>query len=236
MTEVGTAQQTEREAISHDGLRLSAVEWSHGGATPTILMVHATGFCKELADPIVSEFEQRIDDFEVLAIDQRSHGDSDSPEAPVDAWDIGRDVLTMLGGRRSVVSVGHSSGATAVILAELLEPGTFSEMVLVEPIVFPPPFGRFYDNPLSQLARKRRASFASPAEAHDNWKGKPPFREWDARALRAYVSGGLKEVDGRWELKCSRDDEAEFYMAITDHAAWERLDEIATPACLVAGE
>ena len=65
---------------------------------------------------------------------------------------------------------------------------------------------------------------------------KPAFAGWEERAMRAYVDGGLRQADGGVVLKCSKESEAEFFMAATEHGAWDRLGEVETPALLVAGE
>ena len=54
--------------------------------------------------------------------------------------------------------------------------------------------------------------------------------------MRAYVDGGLKEEDGGVVLKCSPESEAEFFMAATDHRAWDRLGEVTSKVILLAGE
>jgi len=221
---------------STDGIVIATAEWTHGDAAPPIVMVHATGFCKEVAAPVVEELAAGVDAFRVVALDQRGHGDSTIPEPPYDWWDIGRDVLAVIGDSRGVVGVGHSSGAAAIMLAELLSPGSFRSMVLVEPVVFPPPYGSYPDNPMSVAARRRRASFSSPDEALQRWQRRAPFSAWDRRALDAYVGGGLVWRDGSWVLKCPPEVEAEFYVGAMLHEGWERLGEIATPALLVAGE
>jgi pimeloyl-ACP methyl ester carboxylesterase len=172
-----------------------------------------------------------------VALDQRAHGDSEDPGPPYDWWDFGRDVLAVVTAERAAgaVGVGHSAGAAALALAELLEPGTFSRMILIEPIVFPPPYVRIPDHPLTLAARARRDRFASPQEAFENYHGRGPFARWDDRALRAYVRGGLERAGGGWRLKCRPVHEAEVYQGATLHRAWDRLPEIEAEVTLVAG-
>lgn len=206
-----------------------------GGGVP-IVAVHATGFCKEtwlpvLCDPVLEAREW-------LSIDQRGHGDSSSPEPPYDWWDLGRDLLSVIEvfGLSPPIGLGHSAGAAACLMAEILRPGTFSALVLIEPIVFPPPYGRFDDHPLAAGARRRRPWFESRDATRSAFAGRPPFQRWSDSALDAYVDNGFEDSDGGRLLKCLPEVEAEFYATAGLHRAWDRLDEAGAPAVVVAGE
>lgn len=219
-----------------DGTQLASETTTWGAAPrPFVLASHATGFCKEVFRPLVDELAQRSESGEVLAFDHRAHGQSEVPPPPYDWWDLGRDVVSLLEGRRSVIGVGHSAGAAALLLAELLAPGSFAHLVLVEPIVFPGPHGRS-EPVLVDAALKRRAVFPSREEAIANWREKPAFAAWTDAALAAYAQGGLVPDGGAWRLACPPEAEAEFYRGSTAHGGWDRLGEIASDVVLVAGE
>ncbi len=207
-----------------------------GGDGPLVVLVHATGFCKELCYPIIADTQELVTGFRALAIDQRAHGDSESPQPPFDWWDVGRDVVDVVGGATPVIGVGHSAGGAALVMAELERPGTFASLVLVEPIIFPPPYGRFPGNPMSVGALRRRPGFSSREAAYENFRSKPAFSGWEERAMRAYVDGGLRREGEGVVLKCTPEAEAEFFLAATEHGAWDRLGEVATPTLLLAGE
>jgi len=196
--------------------------------------VHATGFCKELWEPVIRRTRRP---WWVVAPDQRGHGDSGTPPPPLDWWDLGRDLLAVVdhaAGERPA-GLGHSSGAAALVMAELLRPGTFRALVLVEPIVFPPPYFRAEENPMSAAALRRRASFPSPEAALAAFRGRGPFRYWTDEALALYATHGLRPQGGAWALKCPPELEAEFYRGATAHGAWEGLGEVGCPVLLVAG-
>jgi pimeloyl-ACP methyl ester carboxylesterase len=222
--------------VARDGLEIAYEQWGAGDDGPLVVLVHASGFCKELCAPIVDDLSEIASGFRALAIDLRAHGDSGVPDHPFDWWDCGKDVVELVAGSSPVIGVGHSAGGAALMLAELVAPGMFDGLVLVEPIVFPPPYGRFPANPMAAAARRRRDRFESREAAFSTWMSKTAFAGWEKRAMRAYVDGGLREDGGEFILKCSRESEAEFFTAATAHGAWDRLGEIDVESLVIAGE
>ncbi len=226
-------------AIAPDGLSI-AVETSSWGPdpAPSVVAVHATGFCKEVLRPVVAALSSLVEAGAVTAVDQRGHGSSDRPEPPFDWWDLGGDVLAVVEqiGGAGPVAVGHSAGGAAVAMAELMSPGAFSALVLVEPIIFPPPHLRQEEGPLVDAALKRKRLFASPAAAAENFAVKPAFAGWHPAALIDYVEHGLRPSADGWVLACVPEVEAEFYRMGSAHDAWDGLDRLTLPVTLVAGE
>lgn len=202
--------------------------------TPGLVLVHANGFCKEVWRPVIEDAGSPGH----VSIDQPGHGRSGAPDPPFDWWDFGRNVLIVLDhlGITGVTGVGHSSGAAALAMAEILRPGSFERLVLVEPIVFPGPFARSDGHPLVHGALRRRAVFDSKDAARDSYRDRGPFRGWDDRALEAYLEHGFEQRTDGWALRCSPEVEAEVYRTSTVHGAWDRLPEIECPVDLVAGE
>jgi len=222
------------QVTSHDGIPL-AVEVRPGDGT-TVVLVHATGFCKETWRSVLNQLTGAPS----ISIDQRGHGASGRPPMPFDWWDLGADigaVLEELEPQGSPVGVGHSSGGAALAMTEIERPGSFSALVLIEPIILPPPFARGEENPLTVQALRRRSSFDSVESAFASFHGRGPFTRWTEAALRAYVEHGtVDDGEGGRRLACPPEVEAEFYRAATAHGAWERLGEIGCPVVVVVGE
>lgn len=222
--------------LTADGATLATETTIWGEAPrPFVLASHATGFCKEVFRPVVVELAARIPSAELCAFDHRAHGGSSIPEPPYDWWDLGRDVVSILAGRSNVTGVGHSAGAAALLLAELLAPGSFARLVLVEPIVFPGPYGR-QEHALVDAALKRKSVFPTRVAAIENWRDKPAFAGWVEEALDAYAQGGLRPDGDGWRLACPPEAEAEFYRGSSAHGGWDRLGEIESDVVLIAGE
>lgn len=208
-----------------------------GSGPGTVAFLHATGFCKELWLPVWDEIGEGGGD--LVAWDQPAHGDTPVPPHPFDWWAFAALVAGEAADlARPRLGVGHSSGAAMLAMAEILAPGTFERLVLVEPIVFPtglPTIGD--DHPLVRGAQRRRSRFPDRASAREWFRTRDLFAGWDTRALDAYVAHGLRpDSEGGLVLKCRPDDEAESYRAGGRHRAWERLGEVRVPVLVVAGE
>lgn len=218
---------------SHDGLDLAVTSWP--GPEPHLLFVHATGFCKELWIPVVEELRASGFTSGVTALDQRGHGDSGVHDPPFDWWDLGRDALTAAMASGARLGVGHSSGAAALAMAELLRPGTFDHLILIEPIAFPGPYTHLPDMPMAEAARRRKGVFDDVRHAERNFRDKEVFSKWDHRAMQAYVRHAFEDTEEGYVLKCSGPTEAEFYASGSAHGLWDLLDELRIPVTLVAG-
>ena len=219
-----------------DGVRLAVHDL--GGSGPPLLLVHATGFHGRVWAPLAVRLAAR---FRCVAPDLRCHGDSDKPSEGEHDWSgFADDVLTAIDGLglERPFGVGHSSGATALLLAEQARAGTFRALYCFEPVIVPvePPLGPDTDSWLAQRARARRATFASPREALRHYAARPPLSDLDPAVLSAYVEHGLEEAGGEAKLKCRPESEARIYEMATAHDCFARLDEVRCPVTLVRGE
>lgn len=228
------------ENVANGDVDLSIAREPINSGGPDVFFVHATGFCKEVWDPVLEEVELSGVGIDATLLDQRGHGGSSSITPPLDWWQLGRDVLGVLNGRRDVIGVGHSAGGAALALAEILAPGTFRSLVLVEPIIPGPPFKRVEDHPLAMAALKRTSQLPSRQSVAEKYRGRGPFVGWDERAFKGYVAGGWKPDptggEGAVQLACSPQDEAEFYRSAYVHRGFSRLGEIIAPVEIIAGE
>lgn len=205
---------------------------SGGTGDPDTLFIHATGFCKEVWNPVIDAMA--TDPFPWLSMDLRGHGDSDVGEFP-HHWNLlGEDVLSVVNGRTDMIGVGHSCGGTALVRAEATHPGTFRHIVLIEPIIYPTP-GQRLDGPMSTVASKRRSVFRSREEARERFST-GPFSDWTEESLDAYLDGAFVQSEHGFELKCRPEVEADFYAEGSNHDTWDILGSFDTPVTVVAGE
>jgi pimeloyl-ACP methyl ester carboxylesterase len=121
-----------------------------------------------------------------------------------------------------------------MLMAEIRSPGTFAALLLIEPIVYPPPFGD-YEGPQTLRASKRRNLFSSRGEARANFVDKLPFSAWHPAALDGYIDCGLVERPAGVELACRPQDEVAIYRAATRHGVWDLLGKVDAPVTILAG-
>lgn len=217
-------------------LRLHYLHWP--GEGPPAVLLHATGFLARLWEPIAQGLRGR---FHVYAYDARGHGDSDKPAGGYGWPGIAADLRGFLDalGLRSVLSVGHSSGAAGVAHLAATEPGYVTTTVLIEPTVFPEgaPGGEERRETLSASAAKRRTVWPSRDELFDAYRGRPTFARWRDDVLRLYVAhGAFDREDGQIELKCPGEIEAELYRRSLSTETWGLLPRIACPTLVLRGE
>lgn len=174
------------------------------------------------------------------ALDARGHGDSRAAEGTELSWDaLGHDVLAAVDqlSLAHPMAIGHSSGGTALLLAEASRPGTFAALYCYEPVFLTAPRPPDLDqNPLAAAARRRRENFASRAEAYQHFSGRGLFAEFSPEALGCYVEHGFEDVpDGGVRLKCRAEDEARMYAAPFPSDFLDRLASVHCPVRVAGG-
>ncbi|MCU1457281.1 MAG: putative hydrolase or acyltransferase of alpha/beta superfamily [Actinomycetia bacterium] len=223
--------------ISTPAVRLAVHDW--GGDGPPVLLAHPTGFHGMVWAPVAERL--RAAGRHPWSFDFRGHGASDrAPDGY--AWGgFADDVLAVtracgLAGDPELLAWGHSKGAAALLLAESREPGTYPRVYAFEPIVFPGDAAPSPDNPLSRGARKRRAVWDSRAEARASYASRPPLDVLTPEALDAYVGHGFRDrPDGKVELACIPDDEAEIYSMAGVADVFRRLAGIQARVVVACG-
>lgn len=218
-------------------VELAVHEW--GGDGRPLLLCHATGFHARVWDGLVAAFPDR----RCIALDFRGYGDSTAPPDGRFTWhDFGDDVLAVVDrfDLHEVQAIGHSKGGAALLLAELVRPGTFDRLVCYEPIVFPNdpttvPGGDV--NPLADSARRRRDHFESPEAAIERFASKPPLGALRRDVLEAYVHHGFRPADdGGIVLKADREHEARTYEMGSQLGAFDRLPGVGCPVLVACGD
>lgn len=227
--------QTVRVPVA-DGVEVAAHRLAAGGAP--LVLVHAAGLHGRVWAPLAARLSGT---FACVAPDLRGHGESSPPpEGDLDWRGFAADVLAVVDGLGLVrpFGAGHSSGATALLLAEQERPGTFRALYCYEPVIVPadPPLGRDPHNWLAERTRRRRDRFASVAAALAHYRQRPPLSELDPDVLRAYVEHGFEDDgEGGVRLRCRPEHEALIYEMATAHDCFGRLADVACPVTVARG-
>jgi pimeloyl-ACP methyl ester carboxylesterase len=242
--EILARAQRRHIQLPERGVEVALLDW--GGDGPPALLHHANGFCKGLWGLVA---EGLWDDYRVLAMDARGHGDTRF--LPGREWDgqpfgwdafaedvvaVGDALCRELAVPALALAVGHSFGGTSVLGAAARRPELFERIVLLDPVTPPPPELAGPERvehveSMAERARKRRADWPSREEAREWWAERDFFATWQPGALDLYVQDGLRRRgDGQVELKCSPEVEAAVFSG--SELDLRTQAERATPPCL----
>jgi lipase len=193
-----------RAAIN--GIEIALYEWP--GQDPPVFLCHATGFHARCWDQVIAH----LPGWHCFALDMRGHGRSSKPAPPYEWRNFGKDVAAVASvlGLSGAIGVGHSMGGHAVTLACALRPGTFSSLLLIDPVIrsrgaYIGPWGE------AHFVAKRRNRWESPQEMYDRFRDRPPFVTWDRGVLRDYCEYGLLPDGDGFVLACLPAIEASIY-------------------------
>jgi len=224
--------------ITVNGVRLHYLDW--GGAGEPIVILHATGFFGRMYRPFAEALSTVG---HTCTLDQRGHGDSDpAPNLQDHNWaqtmnDLGGFISAM--GWKSVRAFGHSSGATAIGALACERPDLIARAVLAEPVVFESPNAPElgWRNPFVERTLKRRREFESVDAMFANFANKPPYSTWRRDILRDYCEFGTRAgPDGKRELKCTPEIEAQLYRSSRDFDGLGRILRAQAPMLVLFGE
>jgi pimeloyl-ACP methyl ester carboxylesterase len=224
------------------GIRTHYLTWNTGAERGPIVLSHATGFLARLWEPVALRLADA--GYTVIAADARGHGDSDKPEPTPDNYDWHRfaeDLVAFLDalGLRGVPFVGHSMGAGVGLFVAGHDPGRFSRIVAIEPIVPPSAIPPDAAGPrdMAEGARRRRMVFESADEAFEQYRARSLFQRWPDETLRLYIDEGtFHREDGQVQVKCAGETEAEIFTKSGSLRTWDVLPQVSVPVLVMAGE
>jgi pimeloyl-ACP methyl ester carboxylesterase len=235
----------QRIWVDHDGGRIALVRWGDPDSSkPPALLVHGTGFVAEVWDEVARGLASK---YTVYGIDRRGHGASHKPSAEhyhfLDfASDIRAAVETL--DLTDIFGVGHSAGATDLLLAAKLKPRHFQRLFVMEPTVMDPRVIKADDaasgdtsKAYAQGVLRRQREFDSADAAFQRFRAAPAFVDWSEDALWAYVRHGFEaQPDGRVRLLCAPETEAAMLGPIFEAMAQVYAgDERGNPFALLSG-
>jgi pimeloyl-ACP methyl ester carboxylesterase len=242
--------------IDHADGRIALAQWGEADpGKPPVLLSHGTSFVAEVWDEVATVLASR---YTVYALDRRGHGASHKPAANRYHFvDYASDVCAVIEALdlSDVFGIGHSAGATDLLLAAKLLPRRFSRLFVMEPTVMDPRANKGGGARLSdrgaanvQGVLRRQAEFDSAAAAYQRFRAAPAFAQWTERALWAYIRYGFEQLpEGRVRLLCTPEIEAAMLVPIFEAIeqvytgdengnpfAW--LPEIDCPVCIATAE
>lgn len=222
----------QRISIGPAGEHIALARWGENDSgKPTALLLHGTGFVAEIWDEVASELASR---YTVYALDRRGHGDSHKPAAGgYHFQDFAEDLCCVIEALdlSDIYGIGHSAGATDLLLAAKLLPQRFSRLFVMEPTIMDPRAMRTDVTGLSDFANgavrgvlRRQAEFDSAEAAFARYRAAPAFADWTEPSLRAYIDHGFGPTgDGRVRLRCTPEIESALLQPI-----FEAMEQVYT--------
>jgi pimeloyl-ACP methyl ester carboxylesterase len=213
----------QRLSIGPADRRIALARWGEEGSRkPPALLSHGTGFVAEVWDDVARELAA---DYTVYALDRRGHGNSHKPAADRYHFvDFAEDVCSVIEalGLTDIYGIGHSAGATDLLLAAKLKPGRFARLFVMEPTVMNPHTAHPDGSALSSSATgavqgvlRRQAEFDGAEAAFLRYRAAPAFAKWTESSLRAYVRHGFApQENGRVRLRCTPEIESAILLPI----------------------
>ena len=213
----------KRISVGPVGEHIALARWGEDGSRkPPALLLHGTGFVAEVWDEVARELALR---YTVYALDRRGHGDSHKPTADRYHFrDFAEDVCRVIEALdlSDIFGIGHSAGATDLLLAAKLLPKRFSRLFVMEPTVMDPRATRADGAGLSdrstaavQSVLRRQAEFDSAETVFQRYRAATAFAEWSETSLRAYIRHGFTpEENGRVRLRCTPEIESAILLPI----------------------
>jgi pimeloyl-ACP methyl ester carboxylesterase len=238
----------EQRFVEREGLRIAVLDW--GGDGEPLLLLHPTGFCAGLFDPLARRLRDR---FRPIGVDARGHGASDAPSglAGYSFAHVAADVAAVVDelGVARCAALGESLGGGVALLLDAMRPGLLRRVMLCEGIAFDPggvprerPVGAEEgSNPMAEGARRRRPVWPDRDTVRASYAARPPLDALAPEALDAYLRWGFVDRDdGQVELACSPEDEARTFEAamLPDGApgAWAHLEMTTCPVVVLYGD
>ncbi|KAI8056188.1 Alpha/Beta hydrolase protein [Syncephalis plumigaleata] len=164
---------------------------------------------KQLYEPLLHHIDTV--NGEAISMDLRNHGDSAvANRLPFESGQATTGnmlkTLDMNNKKEPIIGIGHSAGATALLLTEAAYPGTFSAIIAIDPIVSTVDLEdtsmsssiRYMSNATDDMAaavKRRRDNWPSREVAYNHLYGRGMFTNWDKDAFKSYIQYGLQQVD-----------------------------------------
>ena len=223
--------------VQSNGISMASFEWRPElrGQAPTLLFVHATGFHARVWDQVIARFPDR----HVIAVEQRGHGRSEAKD--FSTWEeFSRDLAGFAAALdlRGVVAIGHSMGAHALVQAAAFAPDSFSQLVLIDPVMSAPADYHLPAPPSGTVhpSAYRKNQFESAQSMFDRFVDRPPYSVFERQCLLDYCVHGLRPADSGegYQLTCAPSFEGQIYpLARQNRGIYASIRSLHIPVLVV---
>ena len=222
-------------------------QFDHGGIGAPLHFLHANGYPPDCYKPLLELLNTQ---YHVFGMKLRPLW-GDSRIEDIRNWrPFSDDLLRLLtaGGLPPAIGVGHSIGGIVTLRAALRDPGKFSALVLLDPVLFMPSRLAAWNlarilglghkiHPLIEGAKRRRRTFADLDSIFRGYRSRSIFRYLSDEGLWAYINGITKQSPGGgFELVYSPEWESHIYLTgLQDFDIWRDLPKLKVPTLIIRG-
>ena len=221
-------------------LPIPHIKFSDGGSA--IHFSHANGYPPLCYKALLSPFEI---DHTVIASLHRPLWVQSGDRSSLSSWkQLGGDVQGLLHEvGNPVISIGHSMGSAAVLMAAVKKPDYFHKIILIEPVLVPR-FASFILQALPSLARRAWPLVRQTSNRVDSWvdrdaafshfRPKRVFKRISDEVLWDYVnSGTVVDEFGNYKLAYSKEWELQCYLKV--YNCWALFKSLKVPSLIIRG-
>ena len=216
-----------------------------GGTAKLIHFSHANGFPPKVYQAFIHPF---LEKHQVIAAKHRPLWGSEDYNK-VYSWEIFADDLIRFldeQGLKNIIGMGHSMGATASVIAAIKRPDLFSQLILIDPVIFPwrfifisklfPISWRKKIVPPAKISIKRRDHWESKEKLFELWRTKSVFKRISDELLKQFIEHAIvaDKKNGGVTLAYSKEWETQVY--ITAPYVFSKLKKLTTPMIVIKGE
>ena len=219
--------------LTFDGLRFHYTEWGAPTAPP-VVMLHGLNVQCHTWDPIARVL---ADDYHIICMDMRGHGDSDWSRAGYRVRSMARDVHGLIDalGIGPVHLVGHSAGVRVAIAVAGEKPETIRSLALSDAGPANSKSGAVAMRDFIQATTNLRG-FRDADEARKFYQGWHP--EWTPEFIELHVQHQLR-VNWAGKLVLKADPDIQWItgsVSLPDvHYLWSMCKNLSMPTQLMVG-
>jgi len=219
--------------------------------------LHGNGFCGRTLEPLARALGSATDHY--MFTDLPGHGVA-ADDVSLDAsqaraytsdgagqpdWNAMADAVADSIARRAtgpVTAIGHSMGGVVTLLAAARCPELFSEVVLLDPVLFSAEVllyqrlmrktGLWQRTGLVKSVSARRASWPDKQSLAQDLRRKSLYRTWSDEAFDAFVEYGTRDRDGHRTLACAPQWEASIFGSYP-RGLWRAVREVDVPVGII---
>lgn len=214
-----------------------------------IHLLHGNGFSAMTLAAVASQFPT---DWNIWLTNIPGHGESTQPAVKVPNWqDMANSIADAIYQQANVkergplIGVGHSMGGVLTLLAAAKYPDLFSEIILLDPILFKPNMifaqrllrvtGTWRQRALVKSVANRTAVWQNLSEMKKDIAKKSFYKPWHQQVINDYCQYSTHEVNNNVALSCSPAWEASIFGSYPV-GLWRAVKKLTVPTMILQAQ